>query len=181
MKKTISTILFVLLFSSISYAMGATPGTPEVLHPNVEYVGSIGYAGSGDGEFYYPKDVYASIKGDLSTGIGDIFVADTGNERVQRLKPDGEFVYQFGGFGDRLGKFNTPRSITVDFNYVIYVCDSDNDRIQKFDIRGNPLGEIGTLEVGGRYMKNPGGIALDVLGNIYVTDSENDRILKFSD
>ncbi len=173
--------LCLLMLAGAACAMGEIPATTEVVTPSIEYSREFGLPGSGDRQFYYPQDVKVALVGDLETGLGNIFIADTGNNRVQRLDENGGFIYQFGGFGQDPGKFNTPVGIAVDFNYRIYVSEKDNDRIQLFDIRGNFLNYVATGEYGYRSLQDPAGMDVDSLGNLFVADSGNDRVLKFDD
>ena len=180
-KTILGCLAIALLLVGPALAMGSAPPTIEVVNPSVEYITDYGLPGSGERQFYYPHDVKVSQVGDLETGLGNIFVADSGNNRVERLDRDGSFVYQFGSFGSSAGKFNTPVGIAVDFNYRIYVSEKDNDRIQLFDIRGNFLNYITTGEVNFRSLRDPAGMDVDSLGNLYVADSGNDRVLKLDD
>jgi len=168
-------------FTAPAVAMGSIPTTTEVLVPTIDVVREFGRPGSGDRQFYYPQDVDAALVGDLSTGLGNVFVADTGNNRVERLDEDGTFVYQFGKFGADHGQFNTPVGIAVDFNNRLYVSERDNDRVQLFDIRGNYMRDVATAEVSYRKLLDPAGMDVDLWGNLYVADSGNDRILKYDD
>ncbi len=64
---------------------------------------------------------------------GDVYVADTGNDRVVRLFNQGkqlEFVRALGGHGALAGQFDAPRGITMDSNGHVYVSDTGNHRIQ---------------------------------------------------
>ena len=56
-------------------------------HFRLEVVSS----GNGDGQFSSPCDI--SIKGDV------LFVADSGNHRVQKLTSSGKFLHSFGQNG----------------------------------------------------------------------------------
>lgn len=176
----LSFMIFGLL-SGFAWGMGELPGTPESLEPAVSYDSSIGLPGSGDRQFFSPQDVKATLLGDLSTDLGDIFIADSGNNRIQRLSPSGGFVYQFGGFGNEPGKLNSPSGLAIDFNYRLYVAERDNDRVQLFDVRGNYLGLVATGEYEYKTIRDPAGLELDSLGNLYLADSGNDRVLKFDD
>lgn len=146
-----------------------------------------------DGAFLYP----AAIAIDNS---GNIYVADSGNNRVQKFNSSGEFVSKIGSEqrsdnggsygGNNEGEFNDPRGVAVDASGNIYVSDSGNNRVQKF----NSAGEFQTLwgnDEGGSYggsyggsdegeLNYPMGIAVDSNGNVYVADSGNDRIQKFN-
>ncbi|RMH34632.1 MAG: 6-bladed beta-propeller [Nitrospirae bacterium] len=63
---------------------------------------------------------------------GDVYVADTGNQRIQKFDRDGNFITQWGGFGNGDGQFNFPYGIAVDSRGTVYVADSGNMRIQQF-------------------------------------------------
>ncbi|MEW6247515.1 MAG: 6-bladed beta-propeller [Nitrospirota bacterium] len=63
---------------------------------------------------------------------GDVYVTDTGNHRVQKFDREGNFVTQWGGFGNGDGQFNFPYGIAVDAKGSVYVVDSGNTRVQQF-------------------------------------------------
>jgi|GEM_PF-1034864 len=175
----IFTLSWLWVLGGVVFAMGEIPTTTTVVKPTVEYVREFGLPGTGERQFYFPKDVKVSVIGDLETGLGNIFVADTGNNRIQRLDEEGNFLYQFGGFGTDLGKFNSPDGLAIDFNYRLYVSEKDNDRVQLFDIRGNFLSLFATGEYNYKSIQDPAGMDVDALGNVYLADSGNDRILVF--
>ena len=49
-----------------------------------------------------------SIKGDV------LYVADTGNHRVQKLTSSGKFLHKFGQQGSGQGQFNWPVAVIID-------------------------------------------------------------------
>src|SRR5262249_57427353 len=51
-----------------------------------------GSAGSGDGEFDYPEGVAVAAS-------GDVFVADTRNDRIQKFTSTGTFLMKWGSHG----------------------------------------------------------------------------------
>eukprot|EP00731_Ephydatia_muelleri_P038519 Em0789g1a len=61
---------------------------------------TIGSSGSDDGQFSYPSGI--SIKGEV------FYVADTDNQRVQKLTSSGKFLHKFGKEGSGQGQFNGP-------------------------------------------------------------------------
>jgi len=63
---------------------------------------------------------------------GDVYVTDTGNHRVQKFDREGNFMTQWGGFGNGDGQFNFPYGIAVDGRGSIFVVDSSNTRVQQF-------------------------------------------------
>jgi len=65
-------------------------------------------------------------------GNGDVYVTDAGNHRVQKFDREGNFMTQWGGFGNADGQFNFPYGIAVDGRGSIFVVDSSNTRVQQF-------------------------------------------------
>jgi len=63
---------------------------------------------------------------------GDVYVTDSGNQRVQKFDREGNFITQWGGFGNGDGQFNFPYGIVVDARGSVFVVDSANTRVQQF-------------------------------------------------
>jgi len=63
---------------------------------------------------------------------GNVYVADTGNHRIQKFNASGEFLAKWGSEGTGDGQFDCPYGVAVDSNGNVYVADMGNDRIQKF-------------------------------------------------
>jgi len=78
--------------------------------------GGDGTLGSGKGEFYFPHEI-AIDKND------NVYIADTGNSRVQVFNSDGDFLFQLG---DK-SVFKTIKVVAVDSDLNIYVGDSGGD------------------------------------------------------
>jgi hypothetical protein len=105
---------------------------------------------------------------------GHLFVADSGNRRIDEFTPWGQFVKAFGWgvsngamelqtcttscqrglAGTGKGQFgnNSPFDIAVDSHGAIYAVDSDNNRVQKFNAAGDFV-----LMFGGGVDKTSGG------------------------
>src|SRR5918999_157344 len=117
---------------------------------------------------------------------GNVYVADTANNRIQLFSSNGTFVAEWGkyGAGDN-GSFNQPAGIAIDQEGNVYVADTANNRIQLFSSNGtfiskfpSKYGEFGT---GNGSLTSPEGIAVDPSsGNVYVADTANNRIQVFS-
>ncbi len=118
---------------------------------------------------------------------GHVYVADSGNHRLQKFGPDGEFLAAWGSQGNGPGQFNEPWGLTIDDEGYVYVADTWNHRIQKFDPEGNFLLQWGafgntqgaTDEMPGLFW-GPRDIATDAQGQVYVTDTGNKRVQVFS-
>jgi streptogramin lyase len=128
--------------------------------------------GTGDGQFSAPQGITAAPNGDL-------WVADSNNNRVQHFDANGTFVNKWGSFGPADGQFSNPHGIAVDAAGFVYVADTGNYRIQKFTSAGAFVAKWGGSGTTGGKFDLPDGVAVDPFGNVYVSDGNNDRIQKF--
>ncbi len=122
----------------------------------------IGFSGSGEGQFRGPEGVAFDRKGHL-------YVADSGNNRVQKFHTDGMFILKFGEPGEYEGQFNSPTGVTVADNKV-YVTDAGNRRIACFDDSGNFIKNIRVEN-----LNNPRGISWH--NNTLVVSDERNGLL----
>lgn len=111
---------------------------------------------------------------------GIVYVADTGNDRVDRFSASGRFLSSFGSPGSSPGQFRKPRGIAVDGSGHVYVSDTGNDRIQKFSSSGRWLASWGGRGNRMGQFRSPRGLATDSSGNLYVADRDNNRIQEFA-
>lgn len=111
---------------------------------------------------------------------GNMYVADTLNNRVQKLSPEGEPVAQWGNTGDKPGAYRSPHGLTVDKDGHILIADTLNHRIQRLSPEGKPLGQWGEQGAKPGQFRSPSGIAVDAEGNMFVADTGNQRIQKLS-
>jgi sugar lactone lactonase YvrE len=143
---------------------------------NSKVLGAFGGYGGGEGEFRRPVDVAVDEE-------GRIYVADQGNQRVQRFDKDGQFLGAFGGFGPHAGLFAAPSSIEYAAGRI-YVADRDNHRIQVFDREGKPLYDWGVHAIrpreGAGHLHYPDGLALARDGSFAaVCEGFEDRLQLF--
>ena len=162
---------------------------PEYFNDRIQVFGlegspkrTIGEPGSGPGQFNAPGGVAVGPDGIL-------FVADFYNQRVQRLKPDGTFVGQWGKTGE-VGiwrdEFNYPTDVALAPDGTLYVADGYNDRIQAFSPEGEfshkwggPFG----LNIYGPFngwFTTVTGLAIGPKDNVFVADFYNHRVQKFA-
>lgn len=103
---------------------------------------SIGQEGSGDGEFSAPTGL-------AFDAAGRLYVADSNNDRVQVLAPDGSGGYayqsQFGSSGSGDGEFRTPSGVVVSDGGQVLVTDFGNNRLQLFALVFPPSPTTGPL------------------------------------
>jgi tripartite motif-containing protein 71 len=112
-------------------------------------------------------------------GSGNVFVADSLNNRIQKFDANGNFITKWGSEGTGNGQLKSPEGIAVDSSGNVYVADTCNDRIQKFDSYGSFVTNWGCEGTGDGEFDWPLGIAVDSSGYVFVADSFNDRIQKF--
>jgi tripartite motif-containing protein 71 len=63
---------------------------------------------------------------------GSVYVADFGNNRIQKFTSEGVFASEWGTNGSGDGEFYCPRGVAVASDGSVYVSDTGNNRIQKF-------------------------------------------------
>jgi len=128
--------------------------------------------GSGDGEFRLPASV--AVRRD-----GTIYVVDAKGDQVRIYRPDGTFLFAFGGRGNGNGAFNLPTSIAIDeATGDVVVSDLQatpagiqGARVQVFDGSGTFKRNVGSYGRGAGLLMKPLGTAVDADGRIYVSDS----------
>ena len=139
--------------------------------------GSFGDASFGDanGQFNEPQGVA------VDPATSAVYIADTGNNRVEKFDSSGNYQSQFGSFGSGNGQFNSSFGVAVDpASSDVYVTDYGNNRVEKFDSSGHYLSQFGSTGADNGQFKNPVGVAVDpATSDVYVTDSGNGRVEKF--
>ena len=65
---------------------------------------------------------------------GRVFLAGSGNHRIQLFAADKTHLGSWGGPGSGQGRFANPNFVAVDGNDGIYVSDGRNGRVQKFQL-----------------------------------------------
>ena len=158
-------LCFILIFG-LGMAMAQ-----NLMATDYTQVMSFGSYGSDDGQF----NTVIAIAVD---SYGNIFIADAGNNRIQKFSSSGAYLGKFGTYGTGNGQFDSPSGIAFDSYGNVFVTDSNNNRIQKFSSSGTYLGKFGTYGTGNGQFNYPFGLAIDSSDNIYVTD--NTRVQKLN-
>ena len=117
-----------------------------------------GSRGTGDGQF-------GQFGGIAVDDQDNVYVADGGNDRIQKFSSEGAFLSKWTGHTD------SPEEIAVDSRGHIYL--GDDHRILEFTNGGGFVGQqTGFSKVGG--------ISVDAQDNLYVADFWDDRVEKFA-
>ena len=112
---------------------------------------------------------------------GEIFVAETENNRISVWDENGTLIRGWGSNGANDGQFKKPTGI-ASFEGKVYVTEWEGHRIQVFDKNGTFLRKWGGYGTADGQFKNPWGIAVDRDANgtqVYVTDHYNHRVQVF--
>lgn len=126
-----------------------------------------GSYGSQKGQFIEPRGVAVDAG-------GRVYVADTGNHRVQVFDGEGQLLQVWRG-GNKA--FVEPLAIAIDSRGDVLVLDSYTNWIQRFDTEGHYLGRFGGPQAGFFHARE---LAVDSQGNVYVADTGFCRIIKYS-
>jgi len=125
---------------------------------------SLGEEGDGPGQFQQPRGVAVSLE-------GMVYVADTGNGRVQVFDSMGEFVDQWGQ--EVLGE---PFDLALDREGRVYVLDPGRDSLFVFSPEGELLSAWGT----GWGLFDPRGLDVHKDGYVYIANTGGNTVLKVS-
>jgi DNA-binding beta-propeller fold protein YncE len=103
---------------------------------------------------------------------GEVYVADSGNCRVQELAPRGP-IGSIGRSCAQPRQFEGPNGVAVDAQGNIYVADTFGDQVFKLSPKGAVLWKYGVSGMGPGQLDTPYGIAVDSHGNAYVSNPFN--------
>jgi hypothetical protein len=146
------------LTGNIWVALGAN-GLYWIFSPDGKYLGSFGEPGTGPGQFNFQRTSCPDcVAGAIAFAPdGSFFVADDGNNRIQKFDAAHKFVKAWGSFGSGDGQFADANAIATDGRQV-YVYDDVRLDIQVFDTDGKLLRKMTNLW---------GWITVDKAGNLW--------------
>lgn len=160
----------------------------------VTQISTIAGLGSGDGgsipncTFYVPADL-------ARDGLGNVYIADAGNQVIRQISASGTVATLAGGFGaagfaggiGTAARFNSPKGVAVDAaGTTLFVADTNNHVIRKITLAtgvvsvvaglGGTSGLVDGNTTNARFYF-PTDLALDATGNtLFVADAGNHRI-----
>ena len=107
-----------------------------------------------------------------------LYVADTGNKRIQVFELDGAFAGMFGGAGNGPGQLNEPTDVAVASDGTIYVADTWNQRVQAFSPTYAFLREWRVRGWESQSIVNKPFIETDG-ARVWISDPEGYRVIEF--
>ena len=155
---------------------------------------------AGNGQYGYGGDNGQATKAKLAgpTGVavdasGNLYIADSGNERIRYVNSSGVIatiagtgVAGFSGDGSAAtaARFSNPVAVALDASGNVYVADLDNNRIRRFALGGTVTTFAGTTNSVGdggpstQARVEPWAVAVDSAGNLYIADRSEQRVRK---
>ena len=152
--------------------------------------GTQGFSGDGgaatSAELNFPYGVAVD-------GSGNLFIADTGNNRIRRVDAATSVISTVAGDGTTglsgdggpaiSASLNSPYGVGVDGSGNLFIADTQNNLIRMVDASS---GEITTVAGGGNNVEfgpatdanlaGPQGLGVDATGNFLIADTENNRV-----
>ena len=158
------------------------------------YAGTMGTAGTSDGTT--STALFNGPKGVAIDSSNNIYIADTLNNTIRKISPEGT-VTTFAGLSGRtssldgtatIARFEDPYAVAADGSGNLYVADATDHSIRKITSDGTVStlagkgGSFGSDDGTGSAarFKGPLGIAADSAGNVYVADTGNATIRKIT-
>jgi tripartite motif-containing protein 71 len=148
----------------------------EEFEPSGRFVRAWGAAGRALGQFDFGSGgPGVPPGGGIAVAHGYVYVADTGNDRVERFTLQGTEPEEWGEGGHGPGQFDSPRGLAV-HGEDVYVADDGNDRIEELTTAGSYVRQVGAFGSGTGQFADPFGVAVGPSGEVYVADDNNHRV-----
>jgi large repetitive protein len=167
--------------------------------------GTAGYNGDGSATTVELNSPYG-VTADAS---GNVYIADTSNQRIRKFTAATGALSTVAGMGDTgsngagafsgdggsplLADLSLPYAVGFDGSGNMYIPDSGNNRIRVVYVTGPNTGKIKTFAgtgnpayagdgsaAGSASFYAPSGVAFDAAGNLYIADTQNNAVRKIS-
>ena len=148
-------LVTALLASGVTLELGVAAGGAATSGP-YKLVGAFGKPGIANGQF-------SGAKGIAVAPNGNVYIADSNNNRVQMFSPSGTFRSKWGTIGGGTGEFTVDPDVAVATDGTVWVADDSNSRAQSFSATG---AWKSTLTLPG--LENARAIAVNAGGDVYV-------------
>jgi uncharacterized protein (TIGR03437 family) len=152
--------------------------------------GALGYSGDGGTAV---SAVLSGATGVAVNASGNLYIADTGNNRIREVSSgniatvagNGFFSYSGDGAAAAIAQLNAPRGEALDALGNLYFADTGNNRVREISANGVITTVAGTGVAGysgdggaaaGAQVNQPYGVAVDAAGNVYIADTSNHSI-----
>ena len=171
---TITGLFSLIFFFNLSLLLG--DALAENVFNHYQFLKIFGGKGSENGQLVAPHSLDIDKE-------GNVYVTDTGNNRIQKYDSDGNYVLKWGEEGSNDGQFIKLHDIAVDpSGKYVYTLELKNHRVQKFTSDGKFVLKWGFEDTGGKAaQRTPHQVSIDSLGYVYLTDKNSHQIIKFGE
>ena len=152
--------------SKTIYVLDSWQDTILKLDDQGAVIGRIGKHGNQPGELSQPSGI--------AMAHSKIYVADTGNGRVEVFDGSGSFIMELGK-----GILKRPLGIALGNNGTVYVTDQEAGGALKFDAGTGMY--LGSLAPAGMDLKQAHDLSVSPDGTVYIMDTMNSRVVAFSE
>jgi sugar lactone lactonase YvrE len=155
--------------------------------------GTAGFAGDGSAASVATLNAPTALAVD---GAGNIYIADTGNNRVRLINVVSRTISTFAGtgtagytgdsFAPATAQLNHPSGLALSLSGILYIADTGNNVVRYAGIRGGSMGTYagtGTAAYAGdsglasaASLSAPSGLAVDPTGTLFIADTGNSVI-----
>ena len=166
-------ILYSLTFTALQpqedSAKNPTPALAAI------YLTEFGRAPIGGKPLSRPQGLSIDIDGNL-------YIADTGNNRVLKVNQEGKLLRQVGGFGWGKEQFDAPVDVWAENGLDVLIVDYNNRRIERYDRDLNYISSLYNDETAPATAQFafPVAVALSGHGEILLVDVEFQRIVRIN-
>ncbi len=186
----------------VGFTLATGASAPAMSQRGHSFAGSFASKGEGSGRLTHPAGLA------LNEASGDVYVVDTGNNRIERFGAEGEFISAWGWgvsdgrseaevctasckaglAGEGAGQLDDPQAIAID-NSQSGEDPSRGDVYVLADTAG-PNGVVEKFSSAGEFLGrlqisseagSLGGVAVDGAGTVWISDVGTGEVVSFSD
>ena len=143
-------------------SVSAIPPAPAIAQAPA-YITQWGSSGRGDGQFDEPIGIALDP-------LGNVYVSDLYNYRVQKFSGSGGYLAQIPVVGG-------PAGVAINAEPCLFAVGTFAGVIAKFTLDGVPVAQWHSFGIVGGFIRSPWAVAPDGSGNVYVTDVGTSRVV----
>lgn len=113
---------------------------------------------------------------------GDVYITDTGANKIQKFSPEGKLITEIGGYGWGQLEFDQPYEVCATNGLDVFVADYGNHRIQRFNRKLEYIATLYKRDHSDEIQRfgYPTGVTVNRFGDLFLSDGENQRLLRVS-